>query len=113
MKHDPIVTGDADRISYIAGVRQRECGLKNTQSPTGTQAMSIYHISSAAQTTVIHGIRERGGSAKISAQVKAEILDQTEEPITVVVGINGGKIICSGIEKIGRAHVWTPVTLES
>jgi len=65
--------------------------------------MSINHISSAAQTTVIHGIREYGGGAKIPAQVKAEILHQTEEPITVVVGINGGKIIRSGIEiEVGR-----------
>src|SRR5258707_3988177 len=97
MKHDPIVTGNAARISYIAGVRQRECGLKNTQSPTGTQAVSINNVSSAAQTTVIDGVGERGGGAKIGAQVKAEILDQAKEPITVIVGINGGHIICSGI----------------
>jgi hypothetical protein len=98
MKHDPIVTGNADRISYIAGISQRECSLKNTQSTTGTQAMSINHVSSAAQTTVIDGVGERGGGAKIGAQVKAEILDQTKEPITMIVSINGGKIICPGVE---------------
>ena len=95
VEHHAPVGGNAHRIGCVRQVGELKVHVGDTVAIPAARGVSLDAIRGAKSPTMIDRDRE-SGAVEVAADSETQVLYKTEEAITVVVGVHGGKVVGTG-----------------
>ena len=103
MEYHAPVSRNAHGIAGIGEIRQLEIDVRDAVAVTAAGRIALDTVHGAVAPAVIHRERE-GGPVEIGADGEPKIFDKAEEPIAMIIGIDGSEVVraSSVVEVVAR-----------